>query len=447
MKKNETLRLLAVLLLIFNYSCSRKQNVSEEHSENSNNLEKNVYAECDKKSSNQEQKVYAWRGENRSGIYCETGLLKAWPEDGPTLVWEYEGIGNGYGSPVFTLDKMYILGEINRLAYLFAFDLEGNLLWKKDFGNEWVKEYGGSRSTPTIVDDLIYVTSGFGNVYCFDRNSGEKKWSVNMIHDLHGRSPKFGYSESVIIEDEKVFCTPGGKDTNGVALNRFTGDLIWISKGKGERHAYNSPQIIKLYDRNVLVNFTAYELMGHDTKTGELLWVHNQDYIGQAKREVDNGEAHSNTIIFEDGFIYYAATGAGNGGVKLELAKDGKSITEVWRNKNFDSYMGGILKIGDHLYGCGTAKRGFKSINAATGEIEKVLKIGNGVVIAADDMLYYYNFAGEVMLITQDPENMEVVNKFRIKKGDKEHFSHPVINNGKLYLRHGNVIQAFYIKG
>nr|NQU92173.1 PQQ-like beta-propeller repeat protein [Bacteroidota bacterium] len=430
MKKLNFALLMAALLLIGVYSCNQAPKSTDGQDEN---------------SSEQIQHVYEWRGENRSGIYPDTGLLKVWPEAGPELVWEYEGIGNGYGSPVFTPDKMYILGEIDSLACLFAFDLKGNLLWKQDFGEEWVKNYNGSRSTPTIVDSLIYVTSGMGNLYCFNRETGEEIWSVMMVDDLHGTYPLFGYSESVIIEDGKVFCTPGGADTNVVALDRFTGDIIWISKGAGERPGYNSPQIVKLNDRNVMVNFTAYELLGHDTKTGELLWMQNQDNTKPEERRPGMGDTHSNTIIYDNGFIYYAA-GDGNGGVKLALAPNGKSIEEVWRNTEFDSYMGGIVKLGDNLYGCGTAKRDFKSINAESGEIGKVLKIGMGVVIAADGMLYYYNLAGDVMLITPDPLNMEVVGKFKIKKGDNEHFAHPVINNGKLYVRHGNVIQAYNIQ-
>lgn len=430
MKRKIITGLTAALTLLTTFSCNQQQ-IRQEGSEES--------------VSEQQPKVYEWRGENRKGIYHETGLMPTWPEEGPELVWEYKGVGNGYGSPVFTPDKMYIIGEIDSLAYLFAFDTSGVLLWKKDFGREWVKNYNGSRSTPTVVDDLVYVTSGLGNLYCFDRFSGEKIWSVGMISDLHGAYPLFGYSESVIIEDEKVFCTPGGRDTNVVALNRFTGELIWVSKGAGERPGYNSPQIIHLKDRNVLVNFTAYELMGHDTKTGELLWMHQQDNVKPEDRKPGMGDTHSNTIIYEDGCIYYAE-GDGNGGVKLLVADDGNSIKEVWRNPDFDSYMGGIVKIGNHLYGCGTAKRDFKSINAETGVIEKILKIGSGAVIAADSMLYYYNWGGEVMLINLDPVNMEVVSKFRMKKGDNEHFAHPVINNGKLYIRHGNFIQAYNIK-
>ncbi len=429
MKKQILIGITASLFLVFNYAFNPTQNG----------------AVCQStKSSKKASQVFEWRGENRSGVYREKGLLKSWPEAGPSVAWEYEGIGNGYGSPIFTNDKMYIQGEVGDMAWLFAFNEDGSLLWKKEFGSEWVKNWNGSRSAPTIVDDLIYVTSGMGNIYCFNRYTGEKKWSVDMIKDLHGQFPLFGYSEAVIIEDEKMFCTPGGRDTNVVALNRFNGKLIWKSKGAGERPGYNQPQIIKLKDRHILVNFTAYEMLGHDTKTGELLWVHNQDNTKKEEREPGKGDTHANTIIYDDGFIYYAE-GDGNCGVKLKLSPDGKSIQEVWRNKEFDSYMGGIVKLGDYLYGGGTAKPDFKSINATTGEIGKTLKIGTGSVIAADGMLFYYTQKGEVFLINADPINMEVVSKFKITKGAKEHFAHPVIHQGKLYVRHGNVIQAFNI--
>ena len=417
--------------LMVAFSCNQPQNNS------ANKQEKSV-----QKAS---EEVFEWRGINREGIYYEDGLLQSWPEAGPELVWEFEGVGNGYGSPVFTDDKMYILGELESQAYLFAFDRSGTLLWKSAFGQEWVKNYNGSRSTPTVVKDLLYVTTGLGRLACLDRHTGELKWKVDMVEDLHGTYPLFGFSESVIIEDERVFCTPGGADTNVVALNRFTGDIIWVSKGAGERPGYNSPQIIRLKDRNILINFTAYEMMGHDTKTGELLWMHQQDNVKPEDRKPGMGDTHSNTIIFEDGYIYYAE-GDGNGGVKLKVADDGKSIEEVWRNPKFDSYMGGIVKLGDYLYGAGTAKPNFNSINATTGEIGQTLKIGSGAVIAASKMLYYYNFAGEVMLITSNPSNMEIVGKFKINKGENEHFAHPVINNGRLYVRHGNFIQAFNIK-
>jgi outer membrane protein assembly factor BamB len=340
---------------------------------------------------------------------------------------------------------MYILGEQDSLSYLFAFDPDGNLLWKKDFGRDWVKNYNGSRSAPTVVGDLVYVTSGLGNLACFNRHTGDQQWFVSMMDDLHGVYPLFGFSESVAVDGDRVFCTPGGRDTNVVALNRFTGAIEWISKGAGERPGYNSPKLIQLPERKILVNFTAYELLGHDAETGELLWSHPQTNIKPEDRKPGAGDTHSNTVLYDEGFIYYAA-GDGNGGVKLKLSEDGSSITEVWRNPDFDSYMGGIVILDDYLYGCGTAKRDFKCVNAENGETGQVLKIKSGAVISDGNMLYYYNFAGEVMLITSGPGNMEVVGRFRVTKGEKEHFAHPVINDGKLFVRHGDVLQAYNLR-
>jgi outer membrane protein assembly factor BamB len=392
----------------------------------------------------QKAKLYEWRGPDRNGIYEETGLMKVWPEKGPEMVWEYEGIGNGYGSPVFTNDNMYIQGEVDSLAWLFAFGPDGKLLWKKDFGKEWVKNYNGSRCAPTIAGDLVYATSGMGNIYCFNRYTGEKKWSVDMVNDLHGTFPLFGYSEAVAVDGDRMFCVPGGRDTNVVALDRFTGKILWTAKGHGERPGYNQPRVIHLKKRDIFVTFTAYEMLGLDAKTGELLWAHEQDNTPVADRKLGLGDTHCNTVLYEPGIIYYSA-GDGNCAVKLELAPDGTSIKEIWRNKEFDSYMGGIVKLGAFLYGSGAAKPNFKNINTLTGEIGTILNIGSGAVIAADGMLYYYNFRGEVMLI--DPLSMQVISKFKMTKGAKEHFAHPVIHDGKLYVRHGNVMQAYLIKG
>lgn len=394
--------------------------------------------------SNQSQ-IWEWRGADRNGIYPDTELLKSWPAEGPELVWEYEGVGNGYGSPIFTDDRMYIMGEADTLAWLFSFDLDGNLLWKKDFGPEWVKNWNGSRCAPTIVDDLIYTVSGIGNLYCFDRYSGDVKWSVDMINDFHGVYPLFGYSEAPAVDGDLIFCVPGGSDTNVVAMNRFTSEIVWVSQGVKECPGYNQPRVIQLADRNIFVTFSAYHMMGFDTQTGELLWTHVQDNTAPEDRKPGTGDTHANTVLFEDGYIYYAE-GDGNCGVKLKLSEDGTQIKEVWRNKDFDSYMGGIVKIGDYLFGCGTAKRDLKSINADSGEIGSVIKAGTGSIIAADGMLYYYNWRGDVMLISADPNNLEIVSQFKMTKGNKQHFCHLVIHDGKLYVRHGEVIQAYNIK-
>lgn len=392
------------------------------------------------------QTTAQWRGMERNGFYPEKNLLKSWPPQGPAMLWKTESIGNGYGSPTVTGDRLYVAGEIDTTGYLFAFTHQGKLLWKSGYGKEWVVNYQGSRCAPTVVGDLIYVCSGLGNVVCFDAANGSKKWSVDMVDDLHGRFTLFGHAESSLIDGDKVFLVPGGKDTNVVAMDRFTGKIIWICKGQGEIPGYNSPNLIKLSNRNVLVTFTAYSLLGIDAATGELLWSQAQDNIPVPERKPGNGDTHSNTVMYENGFIYYFA-GDGNGAVKLELSADGKEIKQVWRNKTIDNYMGGFVKQGNNIYSCVSEKKQLKCLDAGTGAVTDTLKSGVGSIILADSMLYYYNQKGEVKLIKPGPGKMVQSGSFKVPLGTKEHFSHPVIHKGVLYVRHGNALMAYDVRG
>ena len=394
----------------------------------------------------QSQVTNQWRGNDRKGVYDEKNLLKSWPQGGPQLLWNVDFIGNGYGSPAITSDRIYITGEIDSIAYLFALDLNGKLIWKSDFGREWVKTFPGSRSTPTVDGNFVYVISGLGNIACFDAKSGVRKWFVDMMKELHGQFTMHGHSESPLIDDDKVFLVPGGKDTNVVAFNKLTGKILWICKGKGERPAYNAPVLVKLKERNLLVTFTAYSLMGIDTKTGELLWVHDQDNVPADKKgQYGWGDTHSNSIWYEDGFIYYIE-GDGNGAVKLQLSVDGKSIKQIWRNQDIDNYMGGFIVKGNSIYTCISERKGFRVLDALTGKVTDSLKCGAGSIIDADNMLYYYNQKGEVSLISTSSGKPAIISAFKITAGTKEHFSHPVIRDGILYIRHGKALLAYVIK-
>jgi outer membrane protein assembly factor BamB len=395
--------------------------------------------------SKKEKKIYQWRGDNRTGVYDETGLLTAWPEEGPEEVWFSEGIGNGYGSPTVTENALYVTGETDSLAWLYCFDLNGEQVWKQQFGKEWAKHYPGSRSAPTIVGDKIYAGTGMGHIACMNRTDGEIIWSKNYVTDFEGVLPYHGYSEAPVITGNKIIGTPGGEEHNVVALDRFTGELIWSCKGMGERMGYNPGNIIELPGRKIYTTFSAYHLLGIDAETGELLWTHLQDNTPVEKREPGIGDTHSNNIFFEDGYIYYAA-GDGNRGVKLQLSADGSEITEVWRTDDLDTYMGGFVKIGDYLYGCGTRKKDIKSFSASSGEVVDSLRTGTGAVIAAGDMLFYYNWAGELSMLSCNNGRMKKISAFKVTKGTKEHFSHPVIKNGILYQRRGDALMAYTIR-
>lgn len=391
------------------------------------------------------EKIYEWRGKDRTGMYKESDLLKKWPAEGPKEIWTADNIGNGFIPPIIAGNSFFITGEVDSMSILYCYNLKGEKLWQTTLGKEWMESFPGSRCTPTIVKDLIYVGTGVGDLYCINRKDGKMVWSKDLVRDFNGVIPLHGYSEAALVDGDKVFWTPGGKEHNVVALNRFTGKLIWSNKGFGEASAYNPPKLIVLPSRNILATFSSYHLMGFDTKTGTLLWSHEQDNYPLDKRAPGYGDTHSNTVLFDDGSIYYAE-GDGNCGVKLNLSEDGTKITEVWRNKKFDSYMGGIIKSGNYLYGSGTARPLLLSINATTGELTDSLKIGSGTLISADNMLYYYNQKGDLMLVSYDQGKMEMVSSFRVKKGTLQHFSHPVINDGVLYLRHGTSLITYDIR-
>jgi|WetSurMetagenome_2_1015567.scaffolds.fasta_scaffold38754_3 outer membrane protein assembly factor BamB len=394
----------------------------------------------------QKNTLYEWRGKDRKGIYQESNLQKEWAPEGPKVLWKIENIGNGFVSPVFTNDCFFITGEVDTTCVLFCFSLKGEKIWQTTLGREWVKTYPGARSAATVIGDLLYVGSGMGNLYCVNRKSGKVIWSKELVKDFNGVIPMHGYSEAPLIAGDNIFWTPGGKVNNVVCLNRQNGKLIWSHPGFGEASAYNPPKLIELPSRRILVTFSMYHLMGFDIETGKLLWSHEQDNTPLAQRGPGYGDTHSNTVLYEDGAIYYCA-GDGNCGVKLKLSTDGTQITQVWRNRLFDSYMGGIVKIGNFIYGGSTTRPLLTSINATTGMMADSLRIGTGAVIAADNMLYYYNQKGDMSLVSYDNEGkMKAVSTFRIKEGTLQHFAHPVINNGVLYQRHGRVLVAYDIR-
>lgn len=389
--------------------------------------------------------IYEWRGRGRTGVYPDKNLLREWPADGPSEILKIENIGNGFVSPVFTKDRFYISGEVDSMTVLFCFDLRGEKQWQTVIGKEWTRTLPGSRSAPTIADDLIYIGNGCGNLYCLKSADGEVIWSKDLTKDFGAKTPLHGHSAAPLVDGDRVFWMPGGSEFNMVALNRFNGQMIWSNKGFGEAEAYNSPKLIELPSRKIVVTFSSYHLMGFDASSGKLLWSQEQDSYPPEKRGPGQGDTHANTVLFDDGAVYYVA-GDGNCGVKLNLSEDGSSFKQVWRNNGFDGYMGGIVKAGNYLYGSGTARPFLYSIDATSGLITDSLRLGAGAVIAADNMLYYYTQKGDINLVGINEGKMTRISSFRIKEGSMQHFSHPVINKGILYQRHGTVLLAFDIR-
>ena len=195
------------------------------------------------------QQATEWRGLNSNGIYEAPNLLVSWPADGPAVLWSFEGLGEGFSSPAFANGKIYCSGMIDGIGYVFELDHNGKEISRIKYGNEFTESFPGARSTPTIVGDLIYILSGHGELVCLDSGNGSVKWSKNLFKDFDGTNIRWGITESLVVDGDVLYCSPGGKTNNVIALNRMNGDLVWSCKGLGELSAYCTPLLLKLPSR------------------------------------------------------------------------------------------------------------------------------------------------------------------------------------------------------
>ena len=378
-----------------------------------------------------------WRGPDRDGVYPGEKLLKKWPAAGPKLVKEIFGLGEGYSSASVTNDRIYITGMIEGNGYLFAFDLKGKPLWKSLYGPEWSDGHPGSRTTPTIVGKKIYLMSGHGQVWCFD-NAGKKIWSLDLIKDFKAKQLRWGMTESPLVDGDRVFCTPGAADVMMMALDRHTGKIIWKIKGNGEASAYSSPCLIKHGKKRLLLTMTGKSVVAVDADKGEYLWSqpHKTKY-----------DINPNTPLYHKGFVF-TVSGYGTTGSQLfKLSPDGKNAKLVWTEKTLDSQMGAAILSGGYIYGSGHTNKGWHWLDWKTGAVQFTAKeIGRkGNIIFSDGMLYCYSEKGDVALVKPNPKKLEVVSSFKIEKGSGPHWAHPVIEKGRLYVRHGDVMMIYDI--
>ncbi|WP_319590958.1 PQQ-binding-like beta-propeller repeat protein [uncultured Draconibacterium sp.] len=382
------------------------------------------------------QEPTVWRGEN-NGVYPETGLLKEWPANGPEVLWTAEGLGEGHSSPVFANDKIYLSTMIDGEGFIFIFSQNGDVIKKVSYGKEFTESYPGARSSVVVDGDLMYIYSGHGVLTCIDSESGEVKWRKNAFEDFDGTNIRWGVTETVLVDGDVLYLTPGGKKNNMVALNRFNGDLIWTSAGKGELSAYCTPLLVELPARKLLVTHTADHIIGVDAKTGQLLW----DYP-----HTNRWSVHPNTPLFYNGDLF-CFSGYGKGGVKLDLSDDGSSVTKQWEKVELDSRMGGMVVVDGYLYGSGDNAREWRCVDWKTGEEKYVSKdIAKGVTVYADGMLYCYSERGELALVKATPDGFNIVSQTKVELGSAQHWAHPVINKGRLFVRHGDVLIAYKIK-
>lgn len=382
------------------------------------------------------QDVIQWRND-RTGVYNETGLLKEWDENGAKLLWHFDGLGDGHSSVAISGNKLYVTGLTGEKGYLYVLDFSGKLLNKKEYSPEWHGDHRGSRSTVTIHDGKLYIISGMGHIVCMDEQTLKVVWQKDVLKELDGRNIRWGLTESPLIVEDKVIVQPAGKKHNIVALNKDNGQLVWSSEGEGSLSSYCSPIYLKDLQTPQIVTMTATHILGINAKTGEKVWSYPYE---------NNRNIHPNTPVYSDNMLL-CTSGYGKGSIMLRLTNGGRNAEKVWETKDLETKHGGVVKIGNYVYGSGDANKYWYCLDWKTGETKyKDRTFGTGVTIAADGMLYCYSESkGEVALVKPNPEKFDLISKFPIKLGDGHHWAHPVIYQGVMYVRHGNTLMAYKI--
>jgi len=410
-----------------------------------------LLSDCSRNNTNLSTPEWSqWRGPNRDGISTETGLLKQWPPEGPKLLWSIEGIGAGFSSIAVSNHTIYTTGKKDSLDYLTAIDRKGKMKWQMAYGLACRQSFPESRCTPTVEGDRIYLISGRGDVVYVDAENGKKIWSVAAFDKLEGQHGRWEIAESPLVVDDKVIYTPGGDKTTIVALDKTTGETVWMSESLHDFTAYVAPLLIEFGGKKIIVNVTGNYLFGVDVVNGTMLWKIKYSDIETPTWHPDAPVINANTPLFHDGQIY-VTSGYNHVGAMFKLSEDGSEISFVWSDSTLDTHIGGVVLVDGYIYGSNwlsNEKGNWCCIDWNTGAPMYEQEWQNkGSIIYADGMLYCYEERrGNVALLRATPDDFEIVSSFKITQGSGPHWAHPAINNGILYIRHGDVLMAYDIK-
>jgi len=386
-----------------------------------------------------------FRGPTLNDVSPDTGLLRDWSAGGPPLVWEATGLGPGYSGISLSGNHIYTAGDKGDSTMVVALNIaDGKQVWAARLGKSNAPgepRFEGPRSTPTVSDGVVITLGQWGDLVCHDAESGKELWRKDLGTDFGGKYAAWGYSESPLVDGDKVLVTPGGAKGAIVALNKKTGDLLWQTKEFTDSAHYSSMIIEEIGGVRQYIQLTPESVAGVAANDGKLLW--------RAPRK--GNVAVISSPVYSDGLVFVSSGyGVGCNLFKISSA-DGKfSGEQVYANKVMVNHHGGVLRVGDYLYGYSDGK-GWTCLDLKTGEAkwQEKEKLGKGSLVCADGRLYLRqeDRKGTVALIEPSPEGYKEHGRFdQPDRSPKSSWPHPVVIGGRLYLRDQDVLLCYNVK-
>lgn len=378
-----------------------------------------------------------WRGSNRDGVSGESGLLKQWPAEGPPLVWKTSVAGQGYSSLSMSGGRIFTQGARGDREFVIAIDVAtGKLLWETVSGRRFGNNRGdGPRGTPTLDGDRLYALGANGDLSCLEVSTGRKIWAVNLLEEFGGSNTRWGISESPLVLGDRVLVNAGGPEASIVALNKMDGSLIW--KSQSDKAGYSSAVPLEINGGTQAIFFTGIRALGVDVEDGRLLWEYQK--VSNRTANIATPIVHGNRVFISSDY--------GTGCVLLELKSNGNGITaeEIYFNQNMKNHHSSSILVGDVLYGYSSAI--LTALRFDTGEVLwKNRSVGKGSLVYAEGHLYCFSENGVVGLVEASPEGYREKGRFSIPQGALPSWSHPVVSDGRLYLRDQDDLYCFDIR-
>jgi outer membrane protein assembly factor BamB len=380
-----------------------------------------------------------WRGPDRSGLSKETGLLKQWPASGPPRVWLATNLGAGYGSIAAQGDRIFVQGLRGRESAVSSLDrATGRVVWTKVIGAGRSNDRGpGPRGTPTVDADRVYVLTENGDLACLRRQDGSTLWQRNILTDFGGRNISWLISESPLIDGNRVIVTPGGRGAGIVALDKMTGRTLWASRELSDAAGYASVIAADVGGVRTLMTLTDQAGVGVRASDGKLMWRHER---------VANNTANAATPVFHEDKVFYTSN-YGTGAVLLGLTAASGAVTarEVYFTREMQNHHGGVVLVNGFLYGFNNSI--LTCMEFATGTVRwRHRSVGKGSLSYADGQLYILSENDVVGLADATPDGYRERGRFEIAAQRLPSWAHPVVSNGRLYIRNQDTLAAYDIR-
>jgi outer membrane protein assembly factor BamB len=379
-----------------------------------------------------------WQGPDRTGISKETGLLKQWPASGPPQVWAAGDLGRGYGSMAVAGERVYLQGMKGGNSIVSALNrADGKLAWSKALGPASDNDQGpGPRGTPTVDGDRMYILTENGDLHCL-KTDGSAVWHRNILADFRGRQLRWLISESPLVDGDAVIVSPGGNGAGMVKLDKMTGKTLWTSKDLSDPAGYSSPIVADVQGVRTYMTLTSNAGVGVRASDGKLMWHYER---------AANGIANITTPLFFDNKVFYTSAYDTGGGL-LGLAAQNGAVTakEIYFTRNMKNHHGGVVLVNGYLYGFNDSI--LTCLEFATGNpVWRDRSVGKGSVTFADGNLYIQGENNVVGLAEATPAGYKEKGRFSIPDKGLPSWAHPVISDGRLYVRNQDTLTVYDIK-